>query len=229
MVHTEQHIVITVERIEADLPNFWSVYFQRPANFRFEAGDWIDLEFQAKPLSGGKTYSIASSPTEDLLRISFRQGVSRLKQALQTVQPGNKLIITQYGNDYNFQLKQNQSSLLIAGGIGIAPFRSMLKEMYDNGSKNDVCLIYLNQNDSFLFSDELNLWSDKLSNISVNYINTKDINRKQRQKLIQSHIKSTNQNFYISGPPAMVESNEHLLIDMGVSVRDIRIDSFGGY
>jgi len=229
MVHADQHIGIIVKSISQDQPGYWSIYFERPAHFTFEAGDWIDVAFPGRELVGGKTYSLSSSPTESDLRISFREGISELKKALQAVRRGDKLIISQYGNDYNFQLKKNQSSVLIAGGVGIAPFRSMVKEMVDGSDKNDVTLLYLNQNDTFLFRNEFDVWAGKMSNIEVVYISTKDINRKKREKIIHSHIKNINQNFYISGPPSMVESNEHLLIDMGVSVRDIRIDSFGGY
>jgi ferredoxin-NADP reductase len=229
MVTKNQHIELMALRVEAEQLNHWSVYFNRPTNFAFEAGDWIDIQFEDRPLTGGITYSISSSPTEGDLRITFREGLSEFKKALQSVQPDDRLFISQYGNDYGFQLKKNQSSVLIAGGVGIAPFRSMLKEMFDAHAKNDVTLIYLNQNDSFLFKDELDMWSGSLPNLSIAYISTKDINRKKREKLILSLIKNPRQNFYISGPPGMVEANEHLLIDNGVQVRDIRIDSFGGY
>lgn len=189
----------------------------------------MDIQFEGRELKGGITYSLSSSPTESDLRISFREGISEFKTALQNISPSDQLFISQYGNDYGFQLKQNQSSMLIAGGIGIAPFRSMLKEMYDTSARNDVTLIYLNQNDQFLFKTELDMWAAALPNIQIHYISTKGINRKKREKLILSLIKNINQNFYISGPPGMVEANEHLLIDNGVNVRDIRIDSFGGY
>ena len=229
MVHSDQNIEVIVKVIISDQANYVSIFFHRPRNFVFDAGDWIDIKFEGKHLRGGKTYSLSASPTESDLRITFREGISELKKALQSVVPGDRLTITQYGNDYDFQLKKNQSSVLIAGGVGIAPFRSMLKEMADNNDKNDLQLIYLNQNDEFLYKDELEAWSRKLPNIQITYIKTKDINRKKREQLIRSLIKNTNQNFYISGPPSMVESNERLLIDMGVSVKDIRIDSFGGY
>lgn len=193
------------------------------------AGDWIDIQFKDRTLEGGITYSISSSPTESELRITFRDGVSQLKRALRSIQGGEKLLISQYGNDYDFQLKKNQSSILIAGGVGIAPFRSMLKEMSDNGNTNEVKLIYLNQNDTFLFKEELDDWSNQLPNLSVHYIVTKELNRKKREKLVLSLVKSPHQNFYISGPSGMVEANEHLLIDNGIPVRNIRIDSFGGY
>lgn len=229
MIMTNQHIELIAKRLEIDQENYLSVYFNRPANFVFEAGDWIDIQFQDRKLNGGITYSISSSPTESDIRVSFRQGISEFKKALQFVEPNDHLFISQYGNDYGFQLKKNQSSVLIAGGVGIAPFRSTLKEMYDNGDTNDITLIYLNQNDTFLFKDELDKWAKQLPNISIEYISTKEINRKKREKLILSLIKNVNQNFYISGPPGMVETNEHLLLDSGVPVKNIRIDSFGGY
>lgn len=229
MITKHQSIELIAKRITHDTPNCWSVYFERPMKFIFQPGDWIDLQFNGRVLNGGMTYSISSSPTEDDIRITFREGISELKQALQTIQPNEKLTITQYGNDYDFQLNKNQSSVLIAGGVGIAPFRSMIKEMYDNNNKNEVSLIYLNQNEHFLFKDDLDLWRKTMPNLAITYITTNDINRKKREKIILSLIKNVDQNFYISGPSAMVESNEHLLIDTGVSVRNIRIDSFGGY
>ncbi|OGL23618.1 hypothetical protein A2791_02140 [Candidatus Saccharibacteria bacterium RIFCSPHIGHO2_01_FULL_46_30] len=229
MVTKDQHIKLIVKTLKREVLDYWTVVFDRPPGFIFEAGDWIDIEFDQGPLKGGKTYSISSSPTEADIQITFRAGLSELKRALKDVRPGDELYISQYGNDYDFQLNRNRSSVLIAGGVGIAPFRSMLKEMADDHDTNDVSLIYLNQNENFLFSSELDVWSTHLPNLSITYINTKDINRKKREKLIHSLIGDIGQNFYISGPPAMVEANEHLLIDMGVQIRNIRIDSFGGY
>jgi len=229
VIYKKQNITLAVKKVEIDQPGFCSVYFKRPLNFTFEAGDWIDICLPNKKLSGGITYSLSSSPTEPDLRISFREGISEMKQLLQSSEPGHKFSMLQYGNDYDFQLKKNQSSILIAGGIGIAPFRSMIKKMYDSGDRNEVELIYLNKSVDFLFKNELDEWSGTLQNIKIHYVATKDLNRKKRQKLIFALIKNTNHNFYISGPPSMVEDNEHLLIDNGVQVRDIRIDSFGGY
>jgi len=228
-VTKNQSISLRVIKREAEINGHWSVYFSRPANFVFETGDWIDLGFDAKQLDGGITYSISSSPTESDIRITFKHGVSEFKKALQSLDPGSQLVISQFGNSYKFVLNKNQSSVLIAGGVGIAPFRSMIKEMYDNKDTNEVSLLYVNQSEDLLFKDELDIWSRALPNLRIEYICTKDLNRKKREKLIRSLIRRVDQNFYISGPPGMVDSNEHLLIDMGVKVENIRIDIFGGY
>lgn len=205
-----------------------TVYFERPIGFEYEAGDWIDLENIGQILKGGKTYSLSSSPTEAELAISFRTGISPFKKHLQTLSAGDKLRVTQYGNDYGFHLHENRSSVLIAGGIGIAPFRSMLKEMYDTCSKNDVRLIYMNNSEEYVFSKEIDVWVRPLT-VSVTYMLTKGMPRKKRHKQLLSNINMHAHHYFIAGPEGMVEDTEHLLIDAGIDPKTIRIDSFGGY
>jgi ferredoxin-NADP reductase len=206
-----------------------SVYFARPIGFEYEAGDWIDVNFPDTRLDGGITYSLSSSPTEDELAITFKLGISPFKKALQAVQPGDEMYISQYGNDYNFYLKENRSSVLLAGGIGIAPFRSMVKDIFDTKSKNDIQLLYMNKGESFVFAEELDFWNKQLPNLKISYINTEKLNRKKREKLLLDTISKSAHHYFIAGPEGMVESTEHLLIDNGIDVKDIRIDSFGGY
>lgn len=229
MVHKNIRIELFVKYLRQDNSECKSVIFERPINFNYEAGDWIDVDFADTSYNGGKTYSLSSSPTENELAISFREGVSPFKKKLQSVQVGDKMYISQYGNDYNFYLKENRSSVLIAGGIGIAPFRSMIKDMFDSRSKNDVHLLYMNKGEPFIFADEINLWQKQLPNFKVSYVNTEQLNRKKREKLLTTTIDRSAHHYFIAGPEGMVESTEHLLIDMEIGVKDIRIDSFGGY
>jgi ferredoxin-NADP reductase len=229
MVHTDQHIKLVVKRSELLASAYLTLTFERPHTFNYQAGDWIDIAYGDHDLRGGKTYSLSSSPSEETLAITFKQGLSPLKQALASAQPNDTLTISQYGNDYGFQLNENKSSTLIAGGVGIAPFRSMLKDMADQGYKNDVQLIYLNQTDDFLFQRELESWQKQLAHLSVHYIVTKDMNRKQREKVLKSIITDVGRRYYIAGPPGMVTSTLRYITDLGVEPRDIRIDSFTGY
>jgi ferredoxin-NADP reductase len=229
MVIKNQHIPLQVVALRQETPGYWSVFFERPPGFEFDAGDWIDINFGKHSYKGGITYSLSSAPTEPTLRITFKHGVSEVKHALQNLQPKDELYVSQYGNDYDFTLKQNRTHMLIAGGVGVAPFRSMLKEMHDTSNRDDVTLLYLNQTEDFLFKDEFDSWAAANNTMRVLYIMTKGLNRKKRTQHVLSCIRHTAYDFYISGPPAMVETYEHLLVDNGVSIRNIRIDSFGGY
>lgn len=230
MVIKNIQINLVVQRVAQINDACMSVYFERPIGFEYESGDWIDINFYDGNPSGGITYSLSSAPTESTLCITFKLGISPFKRRLQSLKAGDEMYISQYGNDYGFHLKENRSSVLIAGGIGIAPFRSMLKEMVDTNNRNDVQLLYLNKDDSFIFAKEIDAWRRELSNIKVQYTDTRQLNRKKRQKLLMELIDKNAHHYFIAGPEGMVEATEHLLIDdMAINVKDIRIDSFGGY
>lgn len=230
MVTKDAKIDLRVHHTEQVSDTAMSVFFERPIGFAYEPGDWIDINFPDGNPSGGITYSLSSSPTEELLAVTFKLGISPFKKRLQSLISGDALYISQYGNDYGFHLKENRSSVLIAGGIGIAPFRSMLKEMADTGGRNDVQLLYLNKEPAYIFADEIDTWRKQHANITVRYIDTSQLNRKKRQKLLVELIDKNAHHYFIAGPEAMVEATEHLLIDaMGINPKDIRIDSFGGY
>lgn len=229
MIYENVRIKLTVKQLKQNNDQCKSIVFERPAGFNYEAGDWIDVDFADTSYKGGKTYSLSSSPTESEVVISFRQGISPFKKMLQTVQPGDEMYISQYGNGYGFHLRDNRSSVLIAGGIGIAPFRSMLKEMYDLRVNNDVQLVYLNKDDSFLFRDEFEEWQCNLTNFKTDYIMTGELKRKSREKQLKSIVSNTAQNYFIAGPSGMVKSTTELLTIMGLAEKDIRIDNFGSY
>ena len=229
MLHLNTAIRLTVKGNRLETPGYRSIVFERPQNFEYESGDWIDIEAEGKVLRGGKTYSLSSSPTEPDLMITFKDGVSELKRELATTKPGDTFIVTQYGNDYKFTLKPNKPSTLIAGGVGVAPFRSMLIEMVAHRDKNLVDLVYLNQTDQFLFKEEFDACLRQLPGLTLSLHVTKDMKKKDKTKLLMSYAKSPNNSFYIAGPEGMVESTEHLLLDAGVRLSNIKIDSFGGY
>jgi len=230
MVTRNVNILLVVHKAVRLNDTAMSIYFDRPIGFSFEPGDWIDLNFRGGNPSGGTTYSLSSSPTENLLSVTFKTGISPFKQRLQSLGMGDELYISQYGNDYDFRLMDNRSSVLIAGGIGIAPFRSMLKELFDTTNQTDVQLIYLDKAAPFVFEIEINYWQQALPNLQVTYIETNQLNRKKREQLLRSTINQTARRYFIAGPEGMVEATEHLLIDaLGIDTKDIRIDSFGMY
>lgn len=229
MVHSNVHTQLTVTRIHAETAEFSTIYFRRPIGFEFEAGDWIEIDFADTSYKGGKVYSLSSSPTESELAISFKNGISPFKRQMQAVKAGDMMFINRFGNDYGFQLNDKRSSVLIAGGIGIASFRSMFKELFDKGVNSKVQLIYLNKGNDFLFQQELDEWQRGIPQASIEYIVTKDLKRKAREQKLNAALASSADRYYIAGPEAMVEDTEHHLLDMGVRIKDVRIDSFGTY
>ena len=229
MPHQNVDSPLTVTERRHETPDHLTVAFERPRGFTFEAGDWIDLELPGQDLAGGRTYSLSSSPGEPDLAITFKVGQSPFKRALQELSPGDQVRMTAYGNDYDFSLEQHRSSVLIAAGVGVAPFRSMIAEMAETASAEEAHLIYLNRTDDFLFKDELDGWAQQLSGVRIDYVVTAGMKSKERRRLLAETVSDAVHYYYVAGPPSMIEATEAVLMEAGADHDDIRIDSFDGY
>jgi ferredoxin-NADP reductase len=204
------------------------VIFERPPKFVYEPGDWMDIYLADCPEIDYKTFSLASSPTEPDLVITYKQGVSGYKRQLQALRVGDTVRVVQYGNS-GFNLNQKYPATLIAGGVGIAPFRSMIKELIDTQSKTDVRLLYQSRTGDFPFDTELDAWAHTQSSLRVHYLDSALKGRAKKDAILTVAPLTDTTVFYIAGPPGMVQNTENLLLGSGVASRNILDDSFTGY
>lgn len=229
MVVSGVHIPITITGYKHEREGSISLIMQRPTGFEYDAGDWIDISTGKPDLDGGKTYSLSSSPTEPDLMITFRPGQSPLKRWLASAKQGSQMFITQYGSSHGFNLKGSQMKVLVAGGIGIAPFRSMLTYAADSGMQPSVRLVALNRDEHVLFAEDIGLLNTKLPTLDYIPVVTGPLKAKQKRQLLTSSLQADNAQYYIAGPPSMAQSTVTLLTSGGVSDNDIFTDIFDGY
>jgi ferredoxin-NADP reductase len=147
---------------------------KKPKGFIFRSGQYIDLTlsgFQAG-LSDGltHTFSIASFPLDDELLVTTRIQNTVFKRALSILPIGSTATIE--GPMGSFILHKNTArpAVLLAGGIGIAPFPSMLS--YATGEKLDhpVVLFCANRySEDAAFMHELRACKSKVSLYSDAY------------------------------------------------------------
>ncbi|MNJ47342.1 Benzoate 1,2-dioxygenase electron transfer component [compost metagenome] len=102
--------------------------------------------------NGTRPFSVSSAPAENAVRITTRIGEqpSEFKKALLELTPGMK--ITMRGPVGPFYLQDENPALFIAGGIGITPFRSILKQI-DSTPKEvgkPIHLLYMDGNREYL-------------------------------------------------------------------------------
>jgi len=116
--------------------------------------------------------------------------------------------------------------VFIAGGIGITPFLSMIKEVYKKNNPTRITLIYANKNeDSSAYLNELRTIDSTLKNFLLDEVfGSIDIND------IQRHIRDINNtSWWVVGPPGMVVEVKHLLEYLGIPSSKIRTEEFTGY
>src|SRR5690606_12569638 len=101
-----------------------------------------------------REFSFASAPHEDRIQfgIDHRSG-SDYQKALLALQPGDTVEM--------FKIKSHMTwppttgdVVMIAGGIGITPFRSMLRDQEANSLSFPATLIHASS-EEFLYEDEL--------------------------------------------------------------------------
>lgn len=207
-----------------------SVLLTRPRVLSFEGGDWLDIRFLEPELAVGRTFSFASAPTEPDLRILFRRGRTLFKRRLEEAEAGETILITQYGTN-GFRLDRDRPAVFIAGGVGIAPFRSMIKDVIDHADNIPITVIHVTRTRDAPFRTELLAWSADHAQLDIHHIETITTGRltaARLGRLISAPIR-TDPTFYVAGPPGMVAAAAQLLARLGVDDNVIKTDSFAGY
>lgn len=214
--------------------------FEPTRNFQFRAGQFLEWTLShSNPDSRGvrRFFTISSSPTEDFVMLTskFYEKPSTYKQALQKLEPGDEIVISGLGGEFTLpedpstpfgRSGQVKKLAFIAGGIGVTPFRSMVKWMLDNNEKRDVMILYSNKTEGDIEFRDIFDKAEKVG-VSTIYVNTdKDgyIDAQMLRKQIPDYKERT---FYVSGPEPMVEAFEGMLKGMGVA--GIKRDYFPGY
>jgi ferredoxin-NADP reductase len=124
----------------------------------------------------------------------------------------------------------------IAGGIGITPFRSMIKDLIDRGEKRDAILFYSNRNaDEVAYRDVFDDAARKIGMRTI-YLTTGSgtPNTNGGKRLTADTIKKEipdygERIFYLSGTHAMTNAFEKTLRGMGIPRAQIKTDFFPGF
>lgn len=201
--------------------------------FVFETGGlvWIAGQSQGYVLpQAGATdeenehwFTIASAPSEGTIHISTRISDSKFKQALNAMKPGDEIQVHDLGGDFIWEEDPSEPIVMVAGGIGVTPFRSILLERDAKGKKLNVVLLYFNRTNEVPFKEELENLAQAHPEFSMQIVVGKPISA---DAILELAPQAREQITYLSGPEPMVESVGAELRERGVNVKQ---DWFPGY
>lgn len=216
-------MILTVKRVKRETQGCFSVIFKKPKNLNYYPGQYLTVKYQKVQ----REFTIASSPTENFLMITTRSGLSPLKKFLANLKPEDKLESDHPAGTYI--LDTRSPAVIICGGIGITPARSMIKYALDNKLSIPISLIYSNSDEHFIFKKELDKLERQYSKLVIHYIVTSKTGRLNITKLTTIVTSLVNKIFYLAGPPKMVDNFEEILLKLDVDSTNIRTDRFDGY
>lgn len=131
--------------------------------FSFEPNDmsWLPGQYLAYRLAQAgseekdnlRYFTISSAPSEKRIDISTRMTTSAFKVALDALKTGDTIQASEPGGDFIWDKESEEPIILVAAGIGVTPFRSMILERLKNNQKIKAQLIYFNRTNDIAFLD----------------------------------------------------------------------------
>src|ERR1017187_9449 len=123
--------------------------FERPANWAFKAGQYLDMTLLAPPETDSegnvRSFSIASGPNEETLMVATRMRDTAFKRVLKTMPLGTAVKIDGPSGDLTLPDSFTRAAVFLAGGIGITPFRSMICLAAAERLPHQIFLFYSNR------------------------------------------------------------------------------------
>ncbi len=219
-------------------------HFVKPAGFQFRAGQSIDLTLLNPPETDAegntRAFSLASAPFDSDLMIATRMRDTAFKRVLG--KSGVELQVKIEGPSGSFVLprKAEKAAVFLAGGIGITPFLSIIRQAAHEKAAHQIYLFYSNRRpEDAPFLEELS--EAAAQNPSFHLMATMTEMDKSRRPwkgetgfidkdmLVKCLPSLSGPLYYLAGPPAMVAAMRRMLTVAGVDEDDIRTEEFSGY
>lgn len=222
------NLTLTAKRNE--LPDVVSFVFTPEPGFTWKAGQYLTLVVpHENPDSHGTEhyFTIASAPYEGIVQITTRLTGSTFKNALNTLPLGSVLEAKELDGDFVLDTPGGEY-VFIAGGIGITPIHSILKQLDHEGKHINATLLYGNRSEDAVFKSELAGFATKNPDLKIHYIiSPEQIDDTAVRKFIPDVVAPT---YYISGPEPMVEALEKTFAEkLGLTEEQMIRDYFPGY
>ena len=218
--------------------------FAKPAGFAHKAGQAMNVSLVDPPETDAKgnarTFSIVSAPHESELVIATRMRDTAFKRVLRAMPPGGRVGIRGPAGLFTLDPADSRPAVFLAGGIGVTPFVSMLRDAAHSKLERDLWLFYSNRRpEDAAFLGELAALP--ASHPRIRFVGTMvEMDKSSRpwsgergfldRAMLERHLKDLAANvYYVAGPPGLVEAMQKMLVAAGVAEDAIRTDEFFGY
>lgn len=214
-----------------ELGNIKTFVFKPLEKLIWKAGQYgvYKLPHENPDLRGKMRFiTIASAPFEKKVFITTRieKSPSTFKKTLDNLPLGGEIELRRPDGDMYIE-SEKKTYVFTAGGIGITPFWSILKQLNFEKKKIKIILLYANKNKDFLFKKALEEFAKNNLNFKICYFISPQ--RIEKQNYLDLKINLKQSFFFTSGPENMIYQIEDLLKSIGVPRTKMRQDYYTGY
>jgi len=209
----------------------YGLYFDiKNSGFDFKAGQFVQVSIPGFIAADGKDnqryYSIANAPGEsDFIEIIIRKSGSDFSNHVVNIPLGSELSFGEARGEIKSEnIKDN--TVFIAGGTGITPVRSILKDFQNKHINKHLTLFYSNRSREYAaFINELTTLGIEKKDFTFipifedeeNYEELKSENGFFSEEIFKKYISEPlNHFYYVTGPPLMLSEAIKVLVNAGV-------------
>lgn len=242
-VSPRARLLLTLVKKNQLSKDIYEFVFSSDEKLHFKSGQYLEwtLGHKNPDQRGNRRYfTISSSPTEKeiMLGVKFYEPSSSFKKKLLSMESGEKLIASQLSGEFVLPQDPNKKLVFIAGGIGVTPFRSMVKNLLDINQQRDVVLFFSNRTPADIVYKDIFDEAKRVGLKTIYAVNDLAGSLADPsmpvgfvdEKMIRDNVPDfADRMFYISGPHGMITAFEATLSKMGVSSSNIKTDFFPGF
>ncbi len=221
-----------IAEVRQETHDIWTLFFK--GNYPvFKPGQFMILRLVREGVvSESHPFTISSSPTCSQLSVSIKS-VGDFTSAICNTQTTDYAYIEEPYGIFSFLNYDADDFVFIATGIGITPFISMLRYIFDKKLNKNIVLLWGNKTEKdIVFRDELNKMAEEMTSLRIVHI----LSQQQDWKGEKGHIDGEKikkyadnfqkSQFFICGAPQMMTKTENILKKYGISGRRIHYEKF---
>ncbi len=225
-----------ISSVHQETEDIWSIWLEPVGHdgIKFKAGQFIWITLGDSPFSLQQhPFTISSAPGQKKIRLTIKE-LGDFTSQLDSLESGATAFIEgPYGN-FTLDSSSSTHNVFIIGGIGITPTMSVLNDLKSNGDQRETTLIYGTPSKELTpFYEELK----KLSNeVNLNLIHVFEEAPDDwdgetgfiTEEIMKRNLPDdySNCEFFICGPPPMMDVAEPTLREWGIPVHRVHSERF---
>lgn len=231
-IYRSLHHNFVVDRVVRETPSTVSIYIRgnHLEHFGAHPGQFMIVRFLARELFlQSHPFSLSMMPSGNELRITVKE-LGDYTKKLSGLAAGTKVFIDGPHGIFTDLFSVSDKVLMIAGGIGITPIRSLMEEMLAKGK--DVVLLYGNRNeDDVVFRKELEELVGKYVSRLILVMSDQENFAGEKGRIDQEKINRLvpdiqTREIYLCGPTPMMQGLITMFKSMGISEREVHYEKF---
>lgn len=220
-----------LKKIKSETEDTFTIVLEGKERLRFKSGQFCFLRLNKNNLHSRHPFTISSSPHEENLSFTIKN-TGRFTKTVLELKMGEEILVDGPFGIFNL-INSKKNIVFIAGGIGITPFFSMIKDNFQRKEKQNILLLYgTKTKKDLIFKKYLDnikeKWFKKVYVLTREPISSPQFENTYIDKnLIKKYVKNVNDSlFYVCGPKSMEDNIKKSLIDLGVNKKNIIIEDF---